>query len=233
MSDSLTKDVVVNASRIERLIGALAAASIEKLEEALQFQGGGDDAFSALESTFVVFVNDLTEAKAKLEKALSEMEASRNDLAAKLVTIEEQRMTIRELSTPILDLWEGILTLPLVGAIDPERASEMTERLLERIVETSARAVILDITGVELVDTATADHLVRLARAARMLGAQCVLTGIGPHVANMLVSIGADLGGVQTLRTLRDGLKACLAGAPSDVEDAASLESRRRGGEAS
>lgn len=214
MGDSSTKDVVVSAARIERLIGALAAASLEKLEQALQLQVQGDDAFSALESTFVVFVSDLKEAKAKLEKALSETEASRNELASKLVTIEEQRMTIRELSTPILDVWDGILTLPVMGALDSERAAEMTERLLERIVETRARAVIIDVTGVDVVDTATADHLIRLVRASKMLGADCKLTGIGPGIASMLVSMGADLGGVQTLRTLRDALKACLDAHP-------------------
>jgi len=231
MGDSPTKEVVVSASRIERLIGALAAASLEKLEQALQLQVQGEDAFSALESTFVVFVSDLNEAKAKLEKALVDMEASRNELAAKLVTIEEQRVTIRELSNPILDVWDGIVMLPVVGALDTERAAEMNERLLERIVETRARAVIIDITGVEVVDTATADHLVRLARASKMLGAECVLTGIGPNIASMLVSIGADLGGVRTLRTLRDGLRACLETAPeAERRDAGHRGSRRERG---
>jgi len=202
--------IVVASSRITRLITALAAASIERIEEALRFQVEGDDEFSTLEGSFVVFLNDLHEARTKSENALRSMEASRDELATKLVTIEQQRLTIRELSTPILDLWEGILTLPVVGVIDTQRAVEMTERLLSRIVDTGARAVILDITGVDVVDTSTADHLVRLTRAAGMLGAHCVVTGIGPNVARTLVSMGVDLGGVQTLRTLRDGLKTCL-----------------------
>jgi rsbT co-antagonist protein RsbR len=195
--------VPVSKERIQRLGKALAAASVERLEEALKFQTDGEDEFGQLESAFVLFMTDL-------EKALKEMETARYELAEKLNTIEQQRLTIRELSTPILDLWEGILTLPVVGAIDTQRAVEMTERLLARIVETGARAVILDITGVEVVDTSTADHLVRLTRAAAMLGTHCVVTGIGPNVARTLVSMGVDLGGVQTLRTLRDGLRASL-----------------------
>ncbi|MBK8714384.1 MAG: STAS domain-containing protein [Deltaproteobacteria bacterium] len=119
-------------------------------------------------------------------------------------------MTISALSTPIIDVWEGVVTLPLVGVIDTQRAVEMTERLLARIVESGARAVIIDLTGVEVVDTATADHLVRLTRAAGLLGARCFVTGIGPNIARTLVGMGVDLGGVRTMRTLKEALRACI-----------------------
>jgi rsbT co-antagonist protein RsbR len=103
-----------------------------------------------------------------------------------------------------------------VGAIDSARASEMTEKLLQRISERGADYVLIDLTGVDIVDTMTAAHLVRLTHAAKLLGARCVLTGVRPEVARTLVEIGVHLGGLMTLRTLRDGLRACLALRQSD-----------------
>jgi rsbT co-antagonist protein RsbR len=220
--------VSVGKERIEQLQSAMAFALADRSDDpAATVNVSAEDDFGQLEAAFQIFLSDLAEARGALERALAEMEASRNELQGKLMMIEQQRLTIRELSTPILDLWEGVLTLPVVGVIDTQRAVEMTERLLGRVVETGARWVILDITGVEIVDTSTADHLVRLTRAAGLLGTRCIVTGIGPNVARTLVAMGVDLGGVRTLRTLRDGLRACLdevgmrqvsGGAPSEAD---------------
>jgi rsbT co-antagonist protein RsbR len=205
------KSASVTLERIDRLHTALACASVDRFDEPqAQVEIQGEDEFGTLEGAMQVFLSELAETKASLQRSLAEAHASRTELQNKLETIEQQRMTIRELSTPILDLWDGVLTLPVVGIIDTQRAVEMTERLLSRIVETGARAVILDITGVEVVDTSTADHLVKLTRAAGLLGTRCIVTGIGPHVARTLVGMGVELDGVRTLRTLRDGLRACI-----------------------
>lgn len=122
----------------------------------------------------------------------------------------QREMTIRELSTPVMEIWDDVLVLPVVGIVDTRRSMEIMNTLLERIVETQARCVIIDITGVEVVDTKTADYLLRVSRAAGLLGSRCVLTGLSPAVAQTLVEIGADLAEVQTLRNLKEGLRDSL-----------------------
>ena len=143
----------------------------------------------------------------------SELKArkTKRALEAKLGTIETQAAAIRELSTPIMDIWEDILLLPIVGVLDTRRSADVMTNLLQAIVEKQCKHVILDITGVEIVDTGTADYLIRVVRAAGLLGTRCVLTGLSPAVAQTLVEIGADLSAVTTLRSLREGLRHCLA----------------------
>jgi len=132
------------------------------------------------------------------------------ELEDKLVTIERQAQAIRDLSTPVMEVWDDVLVLPVVGVVDTRRSLEIMNTLLERIVSMQARCVIIDITGVEIVDTKTADYLLRISRAANLLGTRCVLTGLSPAVAQTLVEIGADLTEVRTLRNLKDGLRDCL-----------------------
>ena len=132
-------------------------------------------------------------------------------LEAKLGTIETQAAAIRELSTPIMDIWEDILLLPIVGLLDTRRSADVMSNLLAAIAQKQSKHVILDITGVEIVDTRTADYLIKVVRASRLLGTRCVLTGLSPAVAQTLVEIGADLSEVTTMRSLREGLRHCLA----------------------
>ncbi|HEU5011355.1 MAG TPA: STAS domain-containing protein [Roseiflexaceae bacterium] len=124
--------------------------------------------------------------------------------------IREQAEQIRELSTPIIPLYEGVLALPLVGAIDSYRASQVLETLLTGISEQQAEVVIIDITGVPVVDTGVAHHLLQSARAARLLGAQVVLVGIGPEIAQTLTQLGADLSGITTRANLQAGVQYAL-----------------------
>lgn len=121
--------------------------------------------------------------------------------------IEEQRRTISELRTPVLQVWHGILAMPIIGSVDTNRAQEMTEALLERIVETDSEVVILDITAVPVVDTAVARHLLETVSAARLLGAEVMIVGLSTRTAITLVHLGVDLGGVTTRTTLAKGLK--------------------------
>jgi rsbT co-antagonist protein RsbR len=131
----------------------------------------------------------------------------RKELEEKLATIELQRAAIRELSTPIIEVWAGVLCLPVVGVLDSTRSAEMTEALLTAIVEKKARCAIIDITGIQVMDTGTADHFLRMAKAVRLLGSNCVLTGVHPNIAQTIVHMGVDLSDVMTHRTLRNALQ--------------------------
>lgn len=141
---------------------------------------------------------------------LEEVREKNQQLGAQLETIEQQRRAIQELSTPILQLWEGILVLPVIGFVDSVRSQQMMERILEEIVERQARHVIIDVTGVAVMDTQTADYFTKIFNSVRLLGAQCLLTGIRPAVAQTLVHIGVQLDQVTTRRNLQQGLQECL-----------------------
>lgn len=125
--------------------------------------------------------------------------------------IDVQRATLSELSTPIVPLADGVIALPLVGAIDGERARQIMEALLEGLQSSRAHTAILDITGVRAVDTHVAGALLQAARAARLLGAQVIVTGIRPDVAQALVGLGTDWTGIETLSTLQAGVALALA----------------------
>ena len=122
-------------------------------------------------------------------------------------TIAQQRATISELQTPVIQVWEGILALPIVGTVDTARAQDMTEALLERIVATGSEIVLLDITGVPVVDTAVARHLLETVSAARLLGADVLIVGLSSRTAMTLVQLGIDLSHVTTRATLAKGLE--------------------------
>jgi len=125
--------------------------------------------------------------------------------------IAVQKQAIQELSSPVIQIWEGVLVLPLVGAIDSERARRMTEGLLTGIKDHQAEHVIIDITGVPVVDTSIANHLLQAIRAARLLGAHCLLVGINAEVAQTMVYLGIDLSGVITRANLQAGIEYVLA----------------------
>jgi rsbT co-antagonist protein RsbR len=129
------------------------------------------------------------------------------ELEGKLATIERQRIAIQELSTPIMEVWDGVLCVPVVGLMDTARSSEMTSALLRAVVDKSAKCAIIDITGIDVMDTRTVDHFVRMAKAVRLLGSECVLTGMNPHIAQTVVHMGLDLSNVITHRNLRDALQ--------------------------
>jgi rsbT co-antagonist protein RsbR len=125
--------------------------------------------------------------------------------------IDDQRRTIQELQTPVVQVWDGILALPIVGALDTVRSQEMTETLLQRIVDTGSEIVILDITGVPIVDSAVAKHLLETVQAARLLGAEVLIVGLTTRIAMTLVHLGLDLGGVTTRTTMAKGLELAFS----------------------
>jgi rsbT co-antagonist protein RsbR len=126
---------------------------------------------------------------------------------AQASTIEQQRQTILELQTPVMQVWDGILALPIVGSLDTYRAQMMNEALLEEIVRTGSEIVILDITGVPVVDTAVSKHLLETVTAARLLGAEVLIVGLSTRTALTLVGLGLDLSGVTTRTTMAKGLQ--------------------------
>ena len=125
--------------------------------------------------------------------------------------IDEQRRSIAELQTPVVQVWDRILALPIVGSLDTRRSQEMTEALLDRIVQTGAEIVLLDITGVAVIDSAVAKHLLETVSAARLLGAEVMIVGLTTRIAMTLVHLGLDLGGVTTRATLAKGLELAFA----------------------
>jgi rsbT co-antagonist protein RsbR len=126
---------------------------------------------------------------------------------AKEKLIGQQQAAIHELSTPILQLHDGLLMLPVVGLMNTARARHLTETLLVAIRNRRARVVVMDITGVPVVDSKVANHLVQACEAARLMGAQVILTGISPEIAQALVTIGAELRGARTLADLQSGIE--------------------------
>lgn len=195
----------------------------------ITFQARGDEA-----DEFLVRPSDRT-VEGDLERLLAADVATRADLAVALerlrqeveerrttedalrrtekenaFLIEQQAKTITALSTPIIQVWEGILTLPIVGQVSGARATTLMQALLHDIVQRSAHFAILDLTGVDTLDAETADHLLRIVRAAELLGARAIVSGIRPKVAQTIVELGVDLSGLTTVADLEEGLKTAL-----------------------
>ena len=128
------------------------------------------------------------------------------------VTVEMQRAALGKVSLPILEVWERILCMPIVGVLDRDRCEQMMSSVLEQASRRRARQVILDITGLEHLDEHTANHLLKVCHALALLGTGCVLTGLSPDVARTLATSGTDLGGVRALRTLYEALQRAVQG---------------------
>ncbi|MEZ4427986.1 MAG: STAS domain-containing protein [Nannocystaceae bacterium] len=157
----------------------------------------------------VVSQEKVSETEAQLRVQRETIDA----LRAAQERIRTQQDIIRELSTPIIEIWPGVLTLPVVGHVDARRGAEMTERLLEAVSSLQARVVILDLTGVEHIDTATAHHLLGILRAVPLLGGEPMIAGIHPSVAQTIVELGVDLTSIRTVRNLRSALAEIIPNA--------------------
>jgi len=124
--------------------------------------------------------------------------------------IIRQQEELMELSTPVVKLWDGILALPIIGTLDSSRTQVMMESLLHKIVETGSEVAIIDITGVPTVDTLTAQHLLKTVTAARLMGADCIISGIRPQIAQTIVYLGVDLADIITKASLADAFLLAL-----------------------
>jgi rsbT co-antagonist protein RsbR len=153
---------------------------------------------------------------AERNQGLIESEAANAELVVRL------KAAVAELSTPIIEVWDDVLALPVIGVVDSERSSEITARLLEQVVQTGARFVIIDWTGVEVMDSLTAVHFLNLVNAVGLVGARCIITGIRPPVAQTLVELGVGFGSLVTLRNLRHGLRYCITQLRAETKETAS-----------
>ena len=124
--------------------------------------------------------------------------------------IRRQQQELLELSTPVIKLWDGVLAVPMIGTLDSQRTQLVMEALLERIVETGAELAIIDITGVPTVDTLVAQHLLKTVSAIRLMGAECIISGIRPQIAQTIVHLGIDLQGIASKSSLADALAMAL-----------------------
>lgn len=181
-----------------------------------------------LDDGVAVTVKDITEFKrleADLREALQRRESDAEELQRKNrqlaeenaereraeAQLRQQQETIFAMSTPIIQAWEGVLVLPVIGAVDTARAAQIMERLLPEIVRTQARFAILDLTGVSAVDASTVSHLLAVVRAASLLGSRCLVSGISPAIARTMTEIGGAEGAFLTFGLLQDALRHALS----------------------
>jgi DNA-binding LacI/PurR family transcriptional regulator/anti-anti-sigma regulatory factor len=164
-----------------------------------------------LEQAYAEAERQVRQRTADLEREVAERKRAQEESARlQQEVIEAQKQAIRELSSPIISIMERIIIVPLIGSIDSQRARDITRRLLGGIREHRAKVVILDITGVSVVDSGVADHLNKTIQAARLKGAQTIITGISDAVAETIVDLGIDWSGIETLADLQTGLRAAL-----------------------
>ncbi|HEX6287785.1 MAG TPA: STAS domain-containing protein [Herpetosiphonaceae bacterium] len=162
-------------------------------------------------------IDDLAERLAAIEQLYTATGATRAIMFESFVRANEeviraQAAIVQELSSPIIPIYEGILVLPLVGAIDSRRAGQIMEHLLESITTYQASVVMLDVTGVPVIDTSVASYLLQTAQAVRLLGSQVILVGIRPEIAQTMVQLGIDLSDMVARANLQSGLEYALAG---------------------
>jgi rsbT co-antagonist protein RsbR len=205
----LMRPIAVLQAATSRLAGGdLAARAGLKRADELGLLGRRFDEMAA---TIQQRTADLEAQHARAYAARIEAEAARIAIADQLETIAEQRNVIREMSVPVLPLSQSALVLPLVGALDSERLGMVQEQSLRSIEQSPARYLILDITGVPVIDTAVAQGLIRVVQAARLLGTEVILVGIRPEVAQAVVGLGIQLDDIVTRGTLQSGIAYVLA----------------------
>lgn len=162
----------------------------------------------------VCFLSDVTERE-RLRADLSQQnERLEQGMQENAKLVAQLRLAVSELSTPVIELWESVLALPIVGMVDTQRSNQMSERLLEAVQQYRARFVIIDLTGVSVIDTNTASHFLRLAHAVGLLGSECIIAGIQATIAQTLIGLGVNLGTYKTTRSLKQALEYCIAKQP-------------------
>ena len=191
---------------ISEVLGVLRAVSDGDLSPRLEFEYPDTHPVGALAESVNSMIDALGEARVSAEQRFGE-------LNKRIDEIERQREAIRTLAVPVIEVWKGVLCVPVVGVLDSMQASEVTTTLLSAVVAKKARFVVVDVTGIDVMDTRSADHFLRMARAVMLLGSSCALSGIRPAIAGTIVHLGVDLGEVRTFRTMRDALVSYVSGA--------------------
>ena len=198
----MINDLGARVNRIEDILSSIAAGDMDA-----RINTEVEDDFSGVEEAVDLLINDLTDE-------LQQREKTQNELEERLATIQEQQKTILqqqddllELSSPVTKVWDNVVVLPVIGTLDSRRTQIMMENLLQKIVDTGCTIAILDITGVATIDTQVANHLIKTVTAARLLGAECIVSGISPAIAQTIVHLGIDLSTIQTRATLQESMQ--------------------------
>jgi rsbT co-antagonist protein RsbR len=209
----------IQSSVWEQVRGILAGISRDQANQGATPSEVATFIFSLKEAVFKLLQSEFAHDPQRIarevwsaSKILDRLGLLTTDIALKSreETILRQQKEMLELSTPVVKLWGGILALPLIGTLDSERTQVVMESLLDEIVRTEAAIAIIDITGVPTVDTLVAQHLLKTVAAARLMGAECIISGIRPQIASTIVHLGVDLGGVTTKATLADAFAIAL-----------------------
>ncbi|AHW61226.1 rsbT co-antagonist protein RsbR [Draconibacterium orientale] len=200
----------------EKIVFEKAKERIEHIEDVLSSVAAGDldvrieaeieDDLTGVEEAINILIEDLTYELKQSKKMREELEEKLSKIEDQQKTIIRQQDDLLELSSPVSKVWDNILILPVIGTLDSQRAQIMMENLLQKIVDTGCTMSILDITGVPTVDTQVANHLLKTVTSARLLGADCIISGISPAIAQTIVHLGIDLSVIKTKATLQDAM---------------------------
>lgn len=188
-------------STISEVLIVLKAVAEGDLMPRLAFDFPDTHPVGALAESVNSMIDALADVRATVEERLAE-------LNKRIDEIERQREAIRTLAVPVIEVWQGVLCVPVVGVLDSVQASEVMSTLLSAVVAKKAKFVVVDVTGIDVMDTRSADHFLRMARAVTLLGSQCALSGIRPSIAGTIVHLGVELGSLRTYRSMRDALQA-------------------------
>jgi len=195
--DKMVKNLDERVNRIEDALAAAAAgdygAQIPVSQEIV-------DDLTSVEVGINVLISDLGEEVRRSQKRADELQE-------KLDLIRKQQEALEELSTPVITIWDRVLVIPLIGFMDTKRSQQLTENLLNQVAASQIEVAILDVTGVPMVDSTVANHLLTTVSSLRLLGASCVISGIRPEVARTIVLLGVDLASVKTVASLSHALK--------------------------
>ena len=195
------KNLKGRITRIEDVLSTVAAGNLEA-----RIQSEDEDDLSGIEAAIDLLIDDLTDELINREKVQKELEDKLSKIQEQQRTIVQQQEDLLELSSPVTKVWDNILILPVIGTLDSQRTQIMMENLLQKIVQTGCTMAILDITGVPTVDTQVANHLLKTVTSARLLGAECIISGISPAIAQTIVHLGIDLSSIKTKATMQDAM---------------------------
>jgi len=192
---SLSQQVLMRGGHVEDVVRYTQSLQLD-LIDALSSASG--IAFSESRSVLLYFTRIFNELIMAVFRAYLEERES---------TMQAQQAEIRETATPITEIWDGVLTLPIIGTLDSSRTMLVMEALLNRIAKDHAKAVVMDLTGVKSIDSQVSHHLIQMVRAVQLMGSDAIITGIRPEIARALISLNIDMSNVTTRASLSDGLK--------------------------
>mgnify|MGYP003609495734 CR=1 FL=1 len=201
MESTTITNAKARIEHIEDILSSVAAGDLD-----LRIESEYEDDLTGIEEAINLLIDDLTHELKKSIRLKQEMEEKLLKIQEQQKTILQQQEDLMELSSPVSKVWENILILPVIGTLDSQRTQVMMENLLQKIVATGCTTAILDITGVPTVDTQVANHLLKTVTAARLLGAECIVSGISPAIAQTIVHLGINLSNIRTKATLQDAM---------------------------